>query len=74
MQIEQRVANYVNARQMNPMLNGTVITIPVVVHVLHTGQSVGTGLNISSVQVQSQIDVLNRDFRRLNADAANTRG
>ncbi len=72
MQIEQRVANYVNARQMNPMLNGTVITIPVVVHVLHTGQSVGTGLNISSVQVQSQIDVLNRDFRRLNADAANT--
>lgn len=46
-----------------------VITIPVVVHVLHKGEPVGTGTNISNAQIQSQIDVLNQDFRRLNSDA-----
>ena len=54
-----------NQRLINP--NG-IITIPVVVHVLHRGEPVGTGRNISDAQIQSQIDVLNEDFRRLNAD------
>ncbi|MEJ2596261.1 MAG: zinc metalloprotease [bacterium] len=49
-----------------------VITIPVVVHVIHSGEEIGEGLNISEEQVLSQIEVLNEDFRRLNADAANT--
>ncbi|WP_333694269.1 T9SS type A sorting domain-containing protein [Flavobacterium sp.] len=42
-----------------------VITIPVVVHVIHSGQAVGTGRNISDTRVQSQITVLNQDFRRM---------
>lgn len=45
-----------------------VITIPVVVHVLHKGEPIGTGTNISVAQIQSQIDVLNQDFRRLNTN------
>lgn len=45
-----------------------VITIPVVVHVLHKGEPIGTGTNISVAQIQSQIDVLNQDFRRLNSN------
>lgn len=45
-----------------------VITIPVVVHVIHKGEALGTGTNISVAQIQSQIDVLNQDFRRLNTD------
>ncbi|SKB29648.1 hypothetical protein SAMN05660226_00557 [Parapedobacter luteus] len=49
-----------------------IIRIPVVVHVLHNGEPVGTGLNISMAQIESQIDALNEDFRRLNADASNT--
>lgn len=45
-----------------------IITIPVVIHLLfNTNEQ-----NISDDQVRSQIDVLNRDFRRLNADAVNT--
>ena len=32
----------------------------------------GTGLNIPEGQIISQIDVLNEDFRRLNADKSNT--
>lgn len=44
-----------------------VITIPVVVHVIHNGENIGVGDNISEAQIQSQINVLNQDFRRLNS-------
>lgn len=47
-------------------------TIPVVVHVIHNGQAVGAGMNISDAQINSQISVLNKDFQRLNADANQT--
>lgn len=46
----------------------TVVTIPVVVHVVWNT----TAQNISDAQIQSQLTVLNNDFRRLNADASNT--
>src|SRR3954469_211448 len=43
-----------------------VRTIPVVVHVVYkTARQ-----NISNAQIKSQIDVLNADFRKLNADAS----
>lgn len=45
-------------------LSSAVITIPVVVHVVYN-----TPLqNISDAQIQSQITVLNNDYRKLNAD------
>ena len=43
-------------------------TIPVVVHVVYNGNTE----NISLAQIQSQMQVLNDDFRRLNSDADNT--
>jgi len=49
-----------------------VYTIPVVFHVIHTGSNPGISYNISNAQLLSQIAVLNEDFRRLNADTANT--
>jgi hypothetical protein len=45
-----------------------VVYIPVVVHLIYTNGS----QNLSDDQVRSQIDALNRDFRRLNADSGNT--
>lgn len=33
----------------------TVVTIPVVVHVIHNGEAIGVGRNISVAQIQSQI-------------------
>lgn len=42
----------------------TTYRIPVVVHVVHNGEPIGTGPNILEAQVQSQIEVLNEDFRR----------
>lgn len=44
----------------------TVATIPVVVHVVYKGPLE----NISDAQIQSQMDVLNADFRLQNANAA----
>jgi len=46
--------------------------IPVIVHIIHNGEAIGTGTNLSVSQIESQIDVLNKDFQRLNADAINT--
>jgi len=66
--------------EQNQPSNDTLIyKIPVVVHVVHNGEQVGTGPNISEQQVQSQIEVLNEDFRRLegsngfNPDGIDTR-
>lgn len=53
-----------------PQITSATYTIPVVVHVLHNGTFDVT--NISDAQVLSQIDVLNKDFKRLNLDAGNT--
>lgn len=61
--------NNTNQRLIN---NNGIITIPVVVHILHRGTAIGTQLNISEAQIQSQLDVLNEDFRRLNADRFST--
>ena len=44
---------------------GGVYQIPVVFHIIHSNEAVGTGSNISQAAVQSQIDVLNEDFRRI---------
>jgi len=46
----------------------TVVNIPVVVHVVYNNST----QNISDAQILSQIDVLNKDFRKLNADWTNT--
>ena len=45
-----------------------VIRIPLVVHVVYKNSSE----NISDAQVKSQVDALNRDFSRVNADTTNT--
>ena len=45
-----------------------ILTIPVVVHVIYNKAQE----NISDAQIQSQIDVLNEDFRKMNSDASKT--
>lgn len=59
-----------NVKQLKPVRkSGTVRIIPVVFHIIHNGGS----NNISDAQIFDAINILNQDFRRLNADAANTR-
>ncbi len=64
--IEQHTRSVVD-NAVNQRVDG-LITIPVVVHVIYSNSNE----NISDAQIQSQIEVLNEDFRRQNGDADNT--
>ena len=50
----------------------SVLSVPVVVHIMHRGESVGDDSNIPFSQVEDQIRILNEDFRRLNPDRDQT--
>ncbi|MGI4734354.1 MAG: GEVED domain-containing protein [Janthinobacterium lividum] len=65
--IDQQATAYAAQKAANSTQRTTssiIVTIPVVVHVLYNT----AGQNISDAQVQSQLDVLNADFHRLNGD------
>ncbi len=42
-----------------------ILTIPVVVHIIHKGESYGVGTNITDEQIYSAINGLNEDFRKM---------
>jgi hypothetical protein len=48
-----------------------LITISVTVHVIHNGVPIGQGQNISTAQIQAQLDILNEDFAALNSQFFN---
>jgi Pregnancy-associated plasma protein-A len=62
-EIESFTRYYVERNARSGLRYGIVI-IPVVVHVVYNTAA----QNISDAQIQSQIDILNQDFRRLNTD------
>ncbi|MEG2078804.1 M43 family zinc metalloprotease [Chryseobacterium sp.] len=64
-EFETWLAPLVEQAKANKSQNGNIITIPVVVHVIHSGQNVGAAPNITDNQVISQITVMNNDFRRM---------
>lgn len=67
-QFEAWLAPLIEQYKSNQTLSsesGGIITIPVVVHVIHNGDAYGTNENITDEQVQSQITVMNQDFRRM---------
>jgi PKD repeat protein len=72
-EFEARLKPLIEAYQAEAANRGpeNIVTIPVVVHVIHNGEPVGSSANISQAQIQSQIDVLNEDFRRTGAGANN---
>ncbi|WP_051891273.1 M43 family zinc metalloprotease [Chryseobacterium sp. JM1] len=72
-QFEDWIGPLIANAQANKSQNGGIITIPVVVHVIHSGQALGTAPNITDSQVQSQITVMNNDYRKLaGTPGANT--
>ncbi len=46
--------------------------IPIIVHVIHNGESIGEGSNISAAQIYGQIEVLNEDFNFRNPNKDET--
>ena len=55
-----------NDNQASSELKSLIYTIPVVVHVIHLGEPIGTGSNISDLQIQQAIAGLNDRFRNVN--------
>jgi hypothetical protein len=49
----------------------TAYTIPVVFHIIHTGQAVGSYPNLAQGQVNSQVTVLNQDYASAGLNSAN---
>ncbi len=58
----KEVEKYKNNLKTTDAGRYTNYVIPVIVHVIHSGQSEGTWPNISQAQVNSQIAVLNQDY------------
>jgi PKD repeat protein len=61
--LQQKMA--IDARLGNSSRN--VLTIPVIFHVIHSGEAIGIRYNLPQIQLNSQIEVLNEDFRRMMA-------
>ena len=56
-------------KNVSPTRDGGVVhTIPVVVHILHSGESIGSGSNLSETKILEQLKILNDDFNQLNSD------
>lgn len=79
-EFETWLASEINKQKTERLINNRSITavynIPVVIHIVHNGDCVGTGENITDAQAISQLTVMNNDFRRLAATpgGANTTG
>jgi hypothetical protein len=72
LRIENIVADYRQRMKANPNArlvdeNGT-ITIPVVFHIIHRGEAIGTGTNIPDARIIDQVAVLNECFSQTNID------
>ncbi|WP_294822588.1 M43 family zinc metalloprotease [uncultured Flavobacterium sp.] len=63
--LEAKITDVRAQRMASPGEAAAIITIPVVVHVIHNGDAVGSNENIADAQVLSQITVLNQDYRRM---------
>ena len=58
---EQQILTYLSTPRTRS--SNDIYTIPIVVHVLHLGETVGVGTNISDAQIQSAITNLNDVYR-----------
>ena len=63
--LRPKIEAYKASRLLNPDETNVVLTIPVVVHVFNNGEPIGTGPNITDAQINSQITVMNIDYRNL---------
>jgi hypothetical protein len=67
--VDQKIEESRNQPQILSRINQEPRLIPVVVHVIHSGQAIGVGSNIPVSQIEAQIRILNEDYRRQNQDA-----
>ena len=51
-----------------PRKTKEILKIPVVFHIIHRGENLGIGSNLSDEKIIEQLSILNEDFRRKNND------
>ncbi len=71
--MEQNEAFYQTYLKAQHQEEKTIKTIPVVVHVIHVGEAIGSGTNISDAQIQSAISSINDAYSKAG-NFANTNG
>lgn len=49
--------------------NSNEFIVPVVFHIVHQGEAIGTGSNLSESRILEQLQILNDDFNKLNTDS-----
>ncbi|MEM7658741.1 MAG: hypothetical protein AAF399_21635 [Bacteroidota bacterium] len=71
---EQTMAKWHDQANIQPLNSSEeILVIPVIFHIIHNGNPVGVGFNISQERIDTLLKVLNEDFRRCNPDTMNTR-
>jgi len=50
---------------VTPVPGVDLVTLPVVIHVIHNGEKIGVGPNLSTERILRQIEIINEDFRKM---------
>lgn len=66
--LEKETEAYIKQHLQNKTAAGPPLILPIVFHVIHTGG----GGNISDAQIIDQVNILNKEFIRMQADTINT--
>jgi len=57
------------SEQFSRVGNSAIIyNIPVIFHIVHNGEPIGASRNITQAQINSQLVILNEDFRKMNSN------
>ncbi len=67
-EFEDWIAKEIKKRTSKNAITGKgnpLITMPIVFHIIHSGQPVGTGANLAKTYVDAQLQQLNNDFRKI---------
>lgn len=67
----QSFLNQQASAKTSSLSSSYTFTIPVVFHVLHLGESIGSGSNVSDATLISALEQVNKDFARQNPDTIN---
>ncbi|MEO9474212.1 MAG: M43 family zinc metalloprotease [Cyclobacteriaceae bacterium] len=64
---ERKFEKYIRESASKRIASEEIYRIPTIIHIVHNGETIGSGANVIPEQVYTQFDVLNEDFRRLGA-------
>lgn len=67
-QFERWISNKIEERSTQQRV-AVAYTIPIIFHIVHNGEAVGTGSNLSAAIINAQLTQLNKDYANLSGSA-----